>query len=186
MIRLMIERWLSSNRHIEIEHDGRFVLGGEKNGQPIEAVRQERIQEEVEAQIEVKPFKLRQHFLQRGNFQDAEKVEQVDGMVFQGKRGRLLAEVSFAGTSFLEGFLSVYGMELDQAVKRYEEKLQLFEVEQREKKQKAIFIGRIREGDLEQLSEGFSTVQEAKRKLSNMQQQKELAPQQSVEMEREE
>lgn len=182
----MIERWLSSNLYIEIEHDGRFVLAGEKRGHPIEAVRQKRIQEEVEAQIEVKPFKLRQHFLQRGNFQDAEKVERVDGMVFQGKRGRLLAEVSFAGTSFLEGFLSVYGMELDQAVKRYEEKLQFFEVEQREKKQKAIFIGRIREGDLEQLSEGFSTVQEAKRKLSNMQQQKELAPQQSVEMEREE
>lgn len=47
----MIERWLSSNRHIEIEHDGHFVLGGEKHGQPIEAVRQKRIQEEVEAQI---------------------------------------------------------------------------------------------------------------------------------------
>ena len=182
----MIERWLSSNRPIQIEHDGRFVRGGENDGQPISAVRQELIQEEVEAQIEVKPLKLRQYFLQQGNFQDAEKVEQVDGTVFQGKRGRLLAEVSFAGTSFLEGFLSVYGMELDQAVKRYEEKLQLFEVEQREKKQKAIFIGRVRKGDLEQLSEGFPTVQEAKRKLSNMQQQKEKVPQQFVEMKREE
>ena len=181
----MIERWLSGNRPMQMEHDGRFVLGGEKIGQPISVVRQECIQEEVEEQIEVKPLKLRQYFLQQANFQDAEKVEQVDGKIFQGKRGRLLAEVSFAGTSFLEGFLSVYGMELDQAVKRYEEKLQLFEVEQREKKQKSIFIGRVRKGDLEQLSEGFSTVQEAQRKLSNMQQQKELAPQQSVEMERE-
>lgn len=182
----MIERWLSNNRPIQIEHDGRFVRGGENDGQSILAVRQERIQEEVEAQIEVKPLKLRQYFLQQGNFQDAEKVEQVDGTVFQGKSGRLLAEVSFAGTSFLEGFLSVYGMELDQAVKRCEEKLQLFEVEQREKKQKAIFIGRVRKGDLEQLSEGFPTVQEAKRKLSNMQQQKENVPQQFVEMKREE
>lgn len=182
----MIERWLSSNRLIQIEHDGRFVRGVKNDGQPISAVRQERIHEEVEAQIEVKPLKLRQYFLQRGNFQDAGKVEQVDGTFFQGKRGRLLAEENFAGTSFLEGFLSVYGMELDQAVERYEEKLQLFEVEQREKKQKTIFIGRIREGDLERLSEGFPTVQEAKIKLSNMQQQKELAPQQSVEMEREE
>lgn len=182
----MIERWLSSNRPIQIEHDGRFVRGGDNNGQLVSAVRQERIQEEVEAQIEVKPLKLRQYFLQRGNFQDAEKVEQVDGTVFRGKRGRLIAEVSFAGTSFLEGFLSVYGMELDQAVKLYEEKLQLFEVEQRENRQRAIFIGRIRKGDLEQLSEGFSTLQEAKRKLSNMQQQKENISQQFAEMEREE
>ena len=186
MIHLMIERWLSINRPIQIEHDGRFVRGGENDGQSVSSVRQERIQEEVEAQIEVKPLKLRQHFLQQGNFQDAEKVEQVDGTIFQGKRGRMLAEVSFAGTSFLEGFLSVYGMELDQAVKRYEEKLQLFEVEQREKKQKAVFIGRVKKGDIEKLSEGFSTVQEAKRELSNMQQQKENIPQQFLEMKREE
>lgn len=82
--------------------------------------------------------------------------------------------------------MSVYDMELDQAVKRYEEKLQLFEVEQREKKQKAIFIGRVRKVELEQLSEGFPTVQEAKRKLTNMQQQKEIVPQKFVEMKREE
>jgi len=182
----MIERWLSNNRPIQIEHDGRFVRGGENNGKPIGAFRQECIQEEAEAQVEVKPLKLRQHFLQQGNLQNAEKVEQVDGKVFQGKPGRLLAEVSFAGTSFLEGFLSVYGMELDQAVKRYEEKLQLFEVEQREKQQKAIIIGRIRKGDLEQLSGGFPTVQQAKRKLSSMQQKKENVPQQFVEMKREE
>lgn len=111
-------------------------------------------------------------------------MEQVDGIVFQGKRGRMLAEVGFAGTSFLERFLSVYGMELDQAVKHYEEKLQLFEVEQREKKQKAIFVGRVRKGDLEQLSEGFPTVQEEKWKLASMQQQKENVPQQFVEMKR--
>ncbi|MEZ7170529.1 hypothetical protein [Sporosarcina sp. OR05] len=72
----MIERWLSSNRPIQIEHDEHFVRSRENNGQPISAVREERIQEEVEAQIEVKPLKLR------------------------GKSGRMLAEVSFAGTSF--------------------------------------------------------------------------------------
>lgn len=71
-------------------------------------------------------------------------------------------------------------------MERYEEKLQLFEVVHQEEKQKAIFIGRVRKGDLEQLSEGFPTVQEAKRKLSNMQQQKEIVPQQIVEMKREE
>ncbi|MGG0645033.1 hypothetical protein ABE021_14005 [Sporosarcina gallistercoris] len=162
------------------------MRGGEIDGQPIPADRQERIQEEVETQLEVKPLILCQYFLQQGNFQDAEKVEQVDGTIFQGKRGRMLAEVSFAGTSFSEGFLSVYGMESDQAVKRYEEKLQLFEVEKREKEQKAIFIGRVKKGNLEQLSEGFPTVPEAKRKLSNMQQQKENVPQQFVEMKREE
>lgn len=62
MIRLMIERWLSGNGPIKIEHDGRFVRCGENNGQPISTVREERIQEEVEAQIEVKPLKLRQYF----------------------------------------------------------------------------------------------------------------------------
>lgn len=87
MIHLMIERWLSSNRPIQIEHDGRFVRGGENAGQPISAVRKECIQEEIEDQIEVKPLKLRQYFLQQGNLQDAEKVDQVDGTIFQGKRG---------------------------------------------------------------------------------------------------
>lgn len=53
----MIERRLSSNRPIQIEHDGNFLRGRGNNGQPITAVQDERIQEEVEMQIEVKPLK---------------------------------------------------------------------------------------------------------------------------------
>ncbi|MBD7908461.1 hypothetical protein H9659_08975 [Sporosarcina sp. Sa3CUA8] len=47
----MIERWLGSNRSIQIEHIGCFVRGEENDGQSISAVWQEHFQEEVETQI---------------------------------------------------------------------------------------------------------------------------------------
>ncbi|MBE1557140.1 hypothetical protein [Sporosarcina limicola] len=62
----------------------------------------------------------------------------------------------------------------------------MFEIEQRDKRQNFIFIGRLKRGELEQLSESFSTVQEAKIKLDEVQRYKESAPQQLVEMERDE
>ncbi|MBE1557141.1 hypothetical protein [Sporosarcina limicola] len=94
------------------------MRSGELGGQSIQVVRKEFIREEIHDRIEIKPLKLRQYFLQQGNIQDAENVNQIEPTAFRGKRGRMLAEVSFAGTSFLEGFLSVYGMEFDCAVER--------------------------------------------------------------------
>lgn len=185
---LFTERWLSSERAVQFEHDGKAGTSGFVKGQSLSQIRQQLTRVEVQDGIEVKPFILRQYFLQQGNMEDAKRVEQVDLTTFRVKGGRLVTDAAFAGTSFLEGFFSVYGIELDRAVKRYEEKLQLFETIDRERQQSAVFIGRLKKGKLEQLSPSFQTEQQAKIQLEAMKNhvEKERAPQQQLNVEREE
>lgn len=184
---MFTERWLSSKRAVQFEHDGQAGVREPVKGQPIPHIRKQFTREEVAPSIEVKPFVLRQHFLQQGNVEDARRVEQVDLTAIHVKGGRIANEVSFAGTSFLEGFLSVYGIELERAVKRYEEKLHLFETIDRERKQRTVFIGRLKQGELEQLSPSYENEQQAKIQLEAMKQvekERTLAP--SLEVERDE
>lgn len=186
MIALFIERWLSSKRAVQFEHDGKVGASGSLKGQSLSKIRQQLIREEVQERIEVKPLVLRQYFLQQGNTEDAGRVDQVDLTTFRVKGGRVVTEAAFAGTSFLEGFLSVYGIELEFAVKRYEEKLQLFETMDHERQQRAVFIGRLKQGELEQLSPFFQTEQQANIQLEAMKREKERATQPQLNVEREE
>ncbi|WDV09356.1 hypothetical protein [Lysinibacillus irui] len=165
---LITERWLSSKRASEFVHDGQVGVSEPVKGQPLSQIRKQLAEEEVASSVEVKPLVLRQHFLQQGNVADAKLVEQVDVTAIRVKGGLIVNEVSFAGASFLEGFLSIYGIELERAVRRYEEKLQLFETLDYERKQRAIFIGRLKQGELEQLSPSFETEKQAKIQLEAM------------------
>lgn len=184
---MFTERWLSSKRAIQFEHDGRAGMRELVKGQSLPHIRKQFTREEVAPSIEVKPFVLRQHFLQQGNVEDARRVEQVDLTAIRVKGGRIVNEVSFASTSFLEGFLSVYGIELERAVKRYEEKLHLFETIDHERKQRTVFIGRLKQGELEQVSPSYANEQQAKIQLEAMKhQERERVPQQHLDVEREE
>ncbi|MBX8946836.1 hypothetical protein [Lysinibacillus sp. K60] len=186
MIALITERWLSSKRATEFVHDGQVGVSEPVKGQPLSKIRKQ-LAEEVASSVEVKPLVLRQYFLQQGNVADANRVEQVDVTTIRVKGGLITNELSFIGASFLEGFLSVYGIELERAVRRYEEKLQLFETLDHERKQRAIFIGRLKHGELEQLSPSFETEQQAKIQLEAMKQvEKERALAPSLEVERDE
>lgn len=187
MIALITERWLSSKRATEFVHDGQVGVSEPVKGQPLSQIRKQLAEEEVVSSVEVKPLVLRQHFLHQGNVADAKRVEQVDVRKIRVNGGRIVNEVSFAGASFLEGFLSVYGIELERAVQRYEEKLQLFETLDHGRKQRAIFIGRLKHGELEQLSPSFETEKQAKIQLEAMKQvEKERVSQPSLEVERDE
>lgn len=183
MIILITERWINSEQDIQIEHDGKFGLYGPFKGLPLHAIRQQLIQQEVQEQVEVKPFVLRQYFQHQGNFEDAARVNQVDFSTFRIRGGRLVTEISFVGTSFLEGFLSVYGIEMERAVKKYEEKLHLFETIDHDKKQQALFVGRLKDGEVKQLSPTFQTEQQAQHYLAQRQNR---APQPLLTVEREE
>lgn len=185
---LFTEKWHSSRHAFQFQHNGRVGLSESVKGQSLSQIRQQLVKEDIAPSIEVKPLVLRQYFLQQGNIEDANRVEQVDLTSVRVKGGRIANEVTFAGTSFLEGFLSVYGIELERAVKRYEEKLNLFETIDRERKQRTFFIGRLKQGELEQVSPGYANEQQAKIQLEAMKHQfeKERVPQQQLGVEREE
>lgn len=184
---MFTEKWHSSRHVFQFQHNGRVGLSESVKGQSLSQIRQQLVKEDIAHSIEVKPLVLRQYFLQQGNIEDANRVEQVDLTSIRVKGGRIVNEVSFAGASFLEGFLSVYGIELERAVRRYEEKLQLFETLDHERKQRAVFVGRLKHGELEQLSPSFETEQQAKIQLEAMKQvEKERALAPSLEVERDE
>lgn len=170
---MVIERWLSSRWAVQFEHDGKMGTAGSVKGQSLPSIRKQLIEQEVAPFVEVKPFTLRQHFLQQGNVADATHVERVQLSAIRVRSGRVVDEIAFAGTSFIEGFLSVYGLELERAVKRYEDKLQLFEILEREQRKRSLFVGRLKHGQLEQLSPNFDTEQQAKKTLLELKQQRE-------------
>ena len=60
-------------------------------------------------------------FLQQSNVADTNCVEHVHLSTIRVQSGRVVNEIAFARASFIEGFLSVYGLELERAVKRYED-----------------------------------------------------------------
>ncbi len=181
------ERWHGSRRASWFQHDGHVGLSGDVKGQRVRQIRQQLVQQEVASSVEVKPLLLRQHFLEHGNMEDANLVEKVDLTAIRVRGGRVVNEVSFAGTSFLEGFLSVYGIELERAVRRYEEKLQLFETLDHKRQQRVIFVGRLKQGELQQLSPSFETVEQANEQLEEMKKgrEKERATEPNLQMEQE-
>ncbi|WP_107838326.1 hypothetical protein [Metasolibacillus meyeri] len=184
---MFTERWHGSRRASWFQHDGHVGLSGDVKGQRVRQIRQQLVQQEVASSVEVKPLLLRQHFLEHGNMEDANLVEKVDLTAIRVRGGRVVNEVSFAGTSFLEGFLSVYGIELERAVRRYEEKLQLFETLDHKRQQRVIFVGRLKQGELQQLSPSFETVEQANEQLEEMKKgrEKERATEPNLQMEQE-
>ena len=137
---VVIERWLSSQWAVQFEHDGKMRTAGSVKGQSLPFIRKQLIEQEVAPFVKVEPFTLRQHFLQQGNVADANRVEHVHLSTVRVRIGRVVNEIAFAGASFIEGFLSVYVLELERAVKRYEDKLQLFEILEREQRKRSVTV----------------------------------------------
>lgn len=135
----------------------------EKRGRTVEEQRNILIKKSLLDTIKINPQEVKQHFLSKGELENYRKSEKLNSdnpsIVVQ----KVKNELAFFGQSFLEGFLEVYGMKIDIAVKNYENKLHI--IEEQSNNQQSIYIGRIQGGKLERITPNIKDKNTAQQEL---------------------
>lgn len=178
---MKIENWIKSENNVRILHDGKraFFLTHEskkisniegkglieEHGKDLKLLRKEAVQKEVENSISINPLKLKDHFYKKGDIENADLVGKTNLSSIKVKSGKVVNEARFIGQSFLEGFLTVYGIELDNAVKKYESKITIYEEQDLKKGERQVFIGKTVNGEMKKLSPNLNTTDNAEKRL---------------------
>ena len=97
------------------------------DGLPIDEARQAMIKKTVKRQLKIEPIKLSGWFNRHQDSHNAKKVEQLVSEKPTHQYKQIKNEMTFFGESFLEGFLGFYGLEVDNALGRYEHNLHVLE-----------------------------------------------------------
>lgn len=123
------ERGLILNPEFEGLSEEEKLQYFDRNSVAISEARKKMIKQHLNKSISIKGFELKQFFLKRGEVENSEKCHKLKSDRPKETLKQIKNETEFFGLSFLEGFLEFYGIKLDLAVKRYEDKLHIIEEE---------------------------------------------------------
>ncbi|MFV0560041.1 MAG: hypothetical protein ACK5NA_04935 [Enterococcus sp.] len=101
-----------------------------ENGRAINKVRQKLIRDTVKREVRIDPLQLSGYFDKLYEGENAEKAEKLETRKPTHQFKQIKSNLEFFGESFLEGFLDFYGLEVDNAVSRYESNLQILETQE--------------------------------------------------------
>ncbi|EHN59000.1 hypothetical protein OKIT_0895 [Oenococcus kitaharae DSM 17330] len=138
----------------------------ESDGLPIDKVRQAMIKKTVKRQLKTEPLKLSGWFNRHQDSQNAKKAEKLvsDKPTHQYKQ--IKNEMTFFGESFLEGFLGFYGLEVDNALGRYEHHLHVLETQELGHPEKEYYLANSQSGSLQLVSDPLPSQQLAEEQLT--------------------
>ena len=144
----------------------------DQDGQPIDEVRQAMIKKTVKRQLKTEPLKLRGWFNRHQDSQNAKKTEKLvsDKPTHQYKQ--IKNEMTFFGESFLEGFLGFYGLEVDNALGRYEHNLHVLETQELGQSEKDYYLATSENGRVKLATEPLPSQQIAEEQLDKFYQRK--------------
>lgn len=138
----------------------------EENGKPVEEVRKATFRKTLKKQVKLEPIKLSSWFNRKNDNQNANKSAKLksDKPVHQYKQ--IKTELLFFGESFLEGFLDFYGLEVNNALGRYEKNLHVLEVQDLSRSEKKYYLATTnKQGNLRIAAEPLPSQQIAQREL---------------------
>lgn len=176
---MKIERWQGISG--KIVHDGKNALlvdddeqldekelakRLEENGKPVEEVRKATFRKTLKKQVKLEPIKLSSWFNRKNDNQNANKSAKLksDKPVHQYKQ--IKTELLFFGESFLEGFLDFYGLEVNNALGRYEKNLHVLEIQDLSRSEKEYYLATTnKQGNLRIAAEPLPSQQIAQREL---------------------
>ncbi|WP_147008648.1 hypothetical protein, partial [Lentilactobacillus diolivorans] len=138
----------------------------DQDGQPIDEVRQAMIKKTVKRQLKTEPLKLRGWFNRHQDRQNAKKTEKLvsDKPTHQYKQ--IKNEMTFFGESFLEGFLGFYGLEVDNALGRYEHNLHVLEAQELGQSEKEYYLATSENGRVKLATDSLPSQQIAEEQLN--------------------
>lgn len=122
-------------------------------GKSVNQAREELITKSLTNKLKFAPVRLKEYFAERNQSDEAKKVDKLTSTVPSQNFKKISNEVEFFGQSFLEGFLDFYGIELDNAVKDYEQRLHIIEQVDLNNHQKAYYLGTVIDNDLKLANE---------------------------------
>lgn len=137
----------------------------DQDGQPIDKVRQAMIKKTVKRQLKTEPLKLSGWFNRHQDSQNAKKTEKLvsDKPTHQYKQ--IKNKMTFFGESFLEGFLGFYGLEVDNALDRYEHNLHVLETQELGQSEKEYYLATSENGRVNLATDPLPSQQIAEEQL---------------------
>lgn len=122
-------------------------------GKSVNQAREELITKSLTNKLKFAPVRLKEYFAERNQSDEVEKIDKLTSTVPSQNFKKISNEVEFFGQSFLEGFLDFYGIELDNAVKDYEQRLHIIEQVDLNNHHKAYYFGTVIDNDLKLANE---------------------------------
>lgn len=135
------------------------------DGLPIDEARQAMIKKTVKRQLKIEPIKLSGWFNRHQDSHNAKKVEQLVSEKPTHQYKQIKNEMTFFGESFLEGFLGFYGLEVDNALGRYEHNLHVLETQELGQSEKEYYLANSQNGSLKLASDPLPSQQIAEEQL---------------------
>jgi len=133
-------------------------------GVKVDTLKKRLLLSEAAKKVSIKPFELKQHFISKGEFDNADKVERLKMDSPTKAVGTIKTEMTFFGKSFLEGFLGVYGIKMNSALAEYENKMIMVPELNVDRWERTFNTYRVNEARLQQTAK-FQTKQEAEEML---------------------
>ncbi|MDI6682084.1 hypothetical protein [Leuconostoc suionicum] len=138
-----------------------------EKGQPIKEARHQLLKNSIKKNIKTDPLKLSSWFNRKYDSDNAKKTEKLESNKPTRQYKQIKNELTFFGESFLEGFLGFYGLEVDNALARYENKLQIIETQDLGlSNEKKYYLGQSKKGELKLATSELPSQQIAKEELN--------------------
>lgn len=138
-----------------------------EKGQPIKEVRHQLLKNSIKKNIKTDPLKLSSWFNRKYDSDNAKKTEKLESNKPTRQYKQIKNELTFFGESFLEGFLGFYGLEVDNALARYENNLQIIETQDLGlSNEKKYYLGQSKKGELKLSTSELPSQQIAKEELN--------------------
>lgn len=137
----------------DLEDKTQLINQLQVKGKSVNQAREELITKSLTNKLKFAPVRLKEYFAERNQSDEAKKVDKLTSTLPSQNFKKISNEVEFFGQSFLEGFLDFYGIELDNAVKDYEQKLHIIEQVDLNNHHKAYYLGTVIDNDLKLANE---------------------------------
>ena len=138
-----------------------------EKGQPIKEVRHQLLKNSIKKNIKTDPLKLSSWFNRKYDSDNAKKTEKLESNKPTRQYKQIKNDLTFFGESFLEGFLGFYGLEVDNALARYENNLQIIETQDLGlSNEKKYYLGQSKKGELKLATSELPSQQIAKEELN--------------------
>ncbi|QHK46546.1 hypothetical protein [Staphylococcus aureus] len=162
------------------DKDSKQSLLNESNS-PIEDVRRTYTRDHViqRGDVNLNQEKLKKHFEKENKSDDLKVLNNVkiDYGAINRNFDSMKAEVSLFAESFAQGVLSLFNIEVDKAVERYEERLHLMENKDYENQKVDFNISHLRNGRKKVVSPNYSNSDKAKERLNDFNRQQDIKQQ---------
>jgi len=155
------------NEQDKLEDTEKLLKQLAETGKPVNEVRSQLLKNSIKKNVTIDPLKISGWFNRNYDSENAEKTKKLESNKPTRQYKQIKNELTFFGESFLEGFLGFYGLEVDNALAKYENNLQIIETQDLGlSHEKKYYLGQSKKGELKLATSELPSQQIAKEELN--------------------